>query len=303
MDRIPVLLDTDIGSDIDDAVCLAYLLDQPRCEMLGITTVSGQPRLRAALADAVCRAAGRGEVPIHAGVEHGLLSGAVVQPNVPQAPVLERWSARRPEDFPAHTAIEFLRRTIEARPGEIVLLGIGPMTNLALLFATYPHLPGLLRGVMLMCGIFRTWWHSGHLEWNALCDPAATAIAYRPAIASHRSVPIDVTMRCQLPGPEAIARFQACGGAMGLVADMTGFWGGGRKTVTFHDPLAAVAIFKPELCQWTRGRVAVELDSKRLAGHTHLDPAADGPHEVALEVDPAAFFEEYFAVVGAQPPR
>ena len=40
---IKVLLDTDIGSDIDDAVCLAYLLAQPACELLGITTVSGQP--------------------------------------------------------------------------------------------------------------------------------------------------------------------------------------------------------------------------------------------------------------------
>ena len=49
--RIPVILDTDIGSDIDDAVCLGYLLRQPRCELLGITTVSGQPRVRAAVAD------------------------------------------------------------------------------------------------------------------------------------------------------------------------------------------------------------------------------------------------------------
>jgi len=54
---IPVLLDTDIGSDIDDALALAYLLGQPRCELLGITTVSGRdPRIRASLADAVCRA-------------------------------------------------------------------------------------------------------------------------------------------------------------------------------------------------------------------------------------------------------
>ncbi len=58
MDTLPVLLDTDIGSDIDDAVALAYLLRQPRCELLGITTVSGEPDKRAMLADAVCRAGG-----------------------------------------------------------------------------------------------------------------------------------------------------------------------------------------------------------------------------------------------------
>lgn len=65
-DTIPVLFDTDIGSDIDDAVALGYLLNQPRCELVGITTVSGEARERAALADAICRAAGRRDIPIRA---------------------------------------------------------------------------------------------------------------------------------------------------------------------------------------------------------------------------------------------
>ena len=56
---IKVLLDTDIGSDIDDAVCLAYLLAQPACELLGITTVSGQPEQRAQIASAICKVAER----------------------------------------------------------------------------------------------------------------------------------------------------------------------------------------------------------------------------------------------------
>ena len=52
-DRIPVLFDTDLGSDIDDTVALAYLLTQPRCELLGITTVSSHSQIRAQLCDAV----------------------------------------------------------------------------------------------------------------------------------------------------------------------------------------------------------------------------------------------------------
>ena len=58
-DRLPVIVDTDIGNDIDDAVCLAYLLAQPRCELLGITTVTADPIARARLADVLCRNAGR----------------------------------------------------------------------------------------------------------------------------------------------------------------------------------------------------------------------------------------------------
>lgn len=54
-----ILPDTDIGGDIDDAICLAYLLKEPRCDLLGITTVCGEPEKRAAVADAICRAAGR----------------------------------------------------------------------------------------------------------------------------------------------------------------------------------------------------------------------------------------------------
>lgn len=58
-ERQRILLDTDIGSDIDDALCLAYLLAHPRCELAGITTVSGEPERRAAIASALCRAAGK----------------------------------------------------------------------------------------------------------------------------------------------------------------------------------------------------------------------------------------------------
>ena len=93
-----ILLDTDIGSDIDDAVCLAYLLRQPRCELIGITTVSGRPRERAALADAVCRAAGRTDIPIHAGCSEGILRGTV-QPECPQASILPRFAHRPPGEF------------------------------------------------------------------------------------------------------------------------------------------------------------------------------------------------------------
>jgi len=63
-----ILLDTDIGSDFDDALCLAYLLANPDCELLGITTVTGEGQRRAEMASALCEAAGR-RIPIHVGRE------------------------------------------------------------------------------------------------------------------------------------------------------------------------------------------------------------------------------------------
>src|SRR5215207_7526723 len=110
-----LLLDTDIGSDIDDAVCLAYLLAQPECELLGITTVSGEPEQRAMLASALCRVVSR-QVPIFPGAEAPLL-GRQRQPRAPQASALTRWAHE--ERFPRGQAVEFLRQTIRAHPGEV----------------------------------------------------------------------------------------------------------------------------------------------------------------------------------------
>jgi purine nucleosidase len=77
---------------------------------------------------------------------------------------------------------------------------------------------------------------------------------------------------------------------------MAEVWFQSRPEVTFHDPLAAVSIFNPAVCTYTRGEVTTELLSPELAGLTHFRPAATGPHEVALGVDPAEFFADYFRI-------
>src|SRR5688572_16734417 len=117
-DAIPILLDTDIGSDIDDALALAYLLAQPRCELLGVTTVTGDVAKRAALAQVICDASGRSDIPIHCGASDVLLTGPG-QPDVPESDSIRSFDHR--SDWPPATAIEFLRSTIRSRPGEITL--------------------------------------------------------------------------------------------------------------------------------------------------------------------------------------
>jgi purine nucleosidase len=296
MGAVKVVLDTDIGSDVDDAICLSYLLGQPSCELVGVTTVSGQPRLRAALVDAVCRAAGRGDMAIHSGTEHGI-AASIPQPDVPQATVLERFDHRRPDDFAPNTAVTFLRNVIEAAPGELTLLTIGPMTNAGLLFATYPESARKLAGMMIMGGAYSTSpWVGGAQEWNSYCDPTAAQIVYRTPIASHRSVGLNVTRRCVLDTRESIERFKVLGGPWDVVAAMTDVWGKDADTVTYHDPLAAALIFRPDLCEWRRGRVSIELLSSRYRGATAFDPDDDisAPHQVAEAVDPEKFFAELF---------
>jgi len=289
---VKVILDTDIGSDIDDAVALAYLLAQPECELLGITTVTGESDQRAMLASALCRVAGK-DVPIFPGVEKPLLVPQQ-QPSAPQARALTKW----PHDtkFPRGQAVEFLRETIRRHPGEVVLLTIGPLTNIGLLFAGDREIPSLLRALVMMCGVFTTRLASvGPREWNAMCDPHATAIVYRAAVAVHRSVGLDVTCQVRMQAAELRRRFQA--ERLRPVLDFAEIWFEGRDTVTFHDPLAATTLFDERVCRFERGTVEVELGSDRLSGFTHWRPGGESPpHEVALEVDPSRFFQQYFSV-------
>lgn len=141
-ERIAVLLDTDPGSDIDDVIALAYLLRQPRCDLVGVTTVSGRTEERAGIVDYVLRAAGRGEVPVHAGLA-GPVCGGPGQLEVPQYAAIAGLPHRR--DFERGAAVGFIRETIRKRPGEVVLLTIGPMTNVAAGLLMDPELGGCSR--------------------------------------------------------------------------------------------------------------------------------------------------------------
>jgi len=293
MNTLPVLLDTDIGSDIDDAVALAYLLRQPRCELLGITTVSGEPEKRAMLADAVCRVGGREDIPVHVGAENAWLVPPK-QPNAPQAATLsDRWPHR--EFAKENTAIEFLRQTIRSRPGEITLLAIGPLTNIALLFAMDPEIPALLKSLMLMGG----WFTAPQSEWNILCDPHSAAKVFAAPVLKLTAVGIDVTGRCRLPAGECRRRFAQAGGALELVSAMAEVWFHDVPQIVFHDPLAAALLFDETLCKTEVQQVEIELISPRLLGQTLLVPEAPSkPHQIATDVDPAAFFAHYFKIVG-----
>jgi len=289
---VKVLLDTDIGSDIDDAVCLAYLLAQPECDLLGITTVTGEADKRAMLASVLCKVAGK-QVPIFPGSEKPLLVPQK-QERALQAVALQRWD--HDERFPRGQAVEFLRQTIRKHPGEVILLTIGPLTNVALLFGVDPEIPSLLKSLVTMCGVFTNRLPGvGHLEWNATGDPHATAMVYRAPVGIHRSVGLDVTCQVTMDAKQVRERFRP--DLLQPVLDFAEVWFQGSDKITFHDPLAAATIFDDQICVFQKGAVEVELTSEDLMGMTRWEPGgSDAKHEVALEVDRARFFEHYFSV-------
>ena len=290
-ESIPVILDTDIGSDIDDAIALSYLLKQPRCELLGITTVTGDVAQRSACANVICRTLGRTDVPIHCGASNVLWIGPG-QPEVPQFEFILDLPHRK--EWPQNTAVNFLRETIRSRPGEITLLTIGPFTNIALLFAVDPEIPSLLKGMVSMAGVFFR--EGSKLEWNCLVDPIATAMVYRARPPWHISIGLDVTLQCVMPAAEVRLRFTPP--PLPVVAQMAQTWFSKGWDFTFHDPLAAAILFHPELCTYEDGEVDLVIDpTAEKTGETSLTAVqGNAPHRVAKAVNVAAFFNEYFSV-------
>lgn len=320
---VKIILDTDIGNDVDDALALTYLLKQPKCELLGIITSCGDAQLHAQLTSAVCYAAtGRNDIPIYPGTNNCIIVPQREQ-YVPHAVVLDHW--RHETSFRDNYAIDFVRQAVRDNPGEVVFLEIAPPSNLARALLADSELAALLKGVVLMGGRFgpttaRSWTQrdpakrrqfsafepgdhdeillGGDLEPNACMDPFATAITYQAPIRMHRSVGVDATRQVTM-NREA---FQTALSGKGeeihrLLFEMGNIFINEIGIVTFHDPLPTVTLFREDVCAFTRGRASVELKSEHLRGFTYFEQDDAGPHEVASSVNPAAFFDEFLSVI------
>lgn len=287
-----ILLDTDIGTDVDDAVCLAYLLSHPECELLGITTVTGEADKRASLVSVMCKEAGK-DIPIYPGADRPM-RGVQRQAIAQQAAALPRWPHQT--DFPQGQAVDFLADTIRSHPGEVTLLTIGPLTNVGILFSEHPDVAELLAGLVMMGGNFdETGSEAGRIEWNIACDPAASEVTYKAAVRLHRSLGLNVTQKVMMSADEVRRRYTAP--LLRPVLDMAEIWFAGfYPFITYHDPLAAATIFEPDLCSYQQGTVT--LDNTDKPGKTILQPGGpEAPHQVAMTVDVDRYFEHFFNTV------
>lgn len=292
MNTQKIWLDTDIGSDIDDALALAFLLNRPDCDLLGISTVTEIDNQRAKLASVLCRVAEK-EVPIHPGTRTSLVV-PTPQKTVPQAVALPKYAHQSEFSASAFDAIAAMRAAIYQNPNQVTLLGIGPLTNIALLFAIDPQIPRLLKQLVLMCGHFAP--PDKSCEWNALNDPHATALVYAAPIEKHLSIGLDVTRKVVMQRDEFEEKLaQSKFGAP--IFDMGGAWFQEHDTVTFHDPLAAVIIFEPQICRYQSGHVAIEIADPAIYGFTEWKAEPNESHQVAFEVDTDKFFDVYFATI------
>ena len=264
--RVKVLLDTDIGDDIDDAWALSFCLCHPKVELVGVTTVWGNTEIRAALARMLIERAGR-RVEVVAGSRDGLDRHVALRRPV-YAEALGPEEARLGKG--RTDAIRFMAEMARKYPG-LVLLTIGPLTNAARFAVEFPEEFGLLSRHVMMCG---------HLipgraepEYNAGCDPRATQIAFSTKVPKF-VVGLDVTLKCQL-SEDDLRRLKAKGTPLSnALFEMTRLWQRRTKgTPVMHDPLAAMSIVEEGVVEFEPMRVAVDESGrlKRVAGRPNVN--------------------------------
>jgi purine nucleosidase len=213
---IPLILDVDTG--IDDSLALLYAAASPEVELVAATCVSGNVDARQVAVNtrAVLELAGRPDVEVALGREVPLVRPLETTPET-HGPQGLGYAVLPPPSHPLSErhAVDLIVDEARRRPGELTLITLGPLTNLALALEREPDLPRLLRRYALMGGAFGV---SGNTtpttEWNLHCDPDAAKLvfaAWADAEAADPSIPrplafgLDVTERARIL-PEHVVR-------------------------------------------------------------------------------------------------
>jgi purine nucleosidase len=274
-----VILDTDIGDDIDDAFALALVLRSPEFHLLGITTEFGDTELRARLVDRYLAAVGRSDIPVAAGVETAAAN------HFTQAAY-----ARSEPDRKHLDAVDFLLGQIRAHPGEITLLSIGPLPNVEAAIARDPATFHMLKRVVMMGGSIYRGYDSARSastppepEWNIRCDPAGAQALLHSGVPVFL-LPLDST-QVHLKLPELLGIVKHGSALTDQLTLLYHQWAGSREwpEPTLYDPVAVSYALRPELCPATPMRI--EVDAR---GYTRPGAGAANA-QVCLKLDEGGF--------------
>jgi purine nucleosidase len=197
-----IVLDTDIGTDVDDALTLALALASPELELVAVTTVSGDTALRARIAARLLALAGRADVPVHAGCAQPLAAGGgFAQGGHEGEGILDGG----PDDFSAEPAVDALLRLFRTGDG-LELVAIGPLTNVAVALERDPGLARRVARLTLMGGWMRGVTIRGRslppsIDYNLCSDEAASRRVLSSGIPIRLVTP-DVTVQVWLTGDD-----------------------------------------------------------------------------------------------------
>jgi inosine-uridine nucleoside N-ribohydrolase len=284
-----VIIDTDIGDDVDDAFALALAVKSPELEVEGVTTTFGDTEARARIADRLLGEVGRAEIPVCAG-----------KASTTKNPMSQRaYGERGRFTKNSHAdAVEFMLEQIRKYPGEITLIAIGPLMNVGAAIDKDPAEFKKLKRVVLMGGsVRRGYGDMGYTapvpampEWNILNDIPSAQKLFAAGVPVY-VMPLDST---QLKLDEVKRAWLLSQGTAvtDQLAILYHLWG--QQTPTLFDPMTLAYVLKPELCPATA--MHIRVDDK---GYTREEPGPPNA-QVCLDSNSEDFFRFYLKRVGAK---
>lgn len=287
-----IILDTDIGDDIDDALALGLILGCPEVELVGVTTVFSNVVARARQARSVLACAGGkfAAIPVCAGCGGSMASRPLHNlkdyledrlPNQDSSCLPE--TELHPLD--KRHGVDFLVEKLMA--GDVIPVTIGAMTNLAMALVKDWRLSRKIPRILAMAGEFRR----PMAEWNIKGDPEAARIVFSSGIPID-VIPWEVGMQATF-GQDHLDRLNASPKpmarrlALAIDAWQRAHGVNGEKTKPMphlFDPMTIATFIRPDLCTWKRGTIHVELQGQETYGYTTFQEDVNGLHKVAWDV-------------------
>jgi inosine-uridine nucleoside N-ribohydrolase len=286
--REKVIIDTDIGDDVDDAFALALAVKSPEFEILGVSTAFGETELRAKLVDRFLGELGRSDIPVLAG-----------KPTAATPMSQRRYADGGHFAKSSHgDAAEFLLDQIRKHPGEITLIAIGPLMNVGAAIERDAARFRKLKRVVIMGGSVRKGYgdygYNEHFppspEWNILNDVASAQKLFASGVPLF-VMPLDST-ELKLDEVKRAFLFTRGTALTDQLAILYHLWA--QETPTLFDPMAVAFALKPELCPVTP--LHIRVDEK---GFTREEPGTANA-QVCLQSNPEDFFQFYLRRVGGQ---
>jgi purine nucleosidase len=273
----PVIFDTDIGTDVDDILALAVLARSPELNLIGVTTVYGNTQLRARITKVTCNLLGCTDTDVLIGEQETLTGRQIAWaghegygvPNLDKAEV----SA-------TPGAVDYLLEKANRFAGELEALATGPLTNIGSAIKKDAATFSKLKHLYLMGGAY---WLD-RPEHNIKCDPEAAKIVFESGIPI-TAIGLDITLRVLLEANDVGQIAQLGNGVGALLEDQILRWWELRNITANHphDPLAALAMVRPDLFIFENWDVDVTKEG-RTEGLTRLRQPIKGKTRIGADV-------------------
>jgi purine nucleosidase len=318
-----IVLDTDMGTDVDDALCLARALASPEIELVAVTHVSRDTRLRAAITRRLLELAGRPQVPVHPGCSTPLEGGETFAWFGHEGKGIIESGDVADSSIAQEDSVDALIRLFRSDP-DLELVAVGPLTNVAAALRREPALAKSISRLTIMGGHIRSISYGGHvfrygIDYNLSSDAAAAEVVLTAGIPT-RLVTADVTLQVWMSEGD-LQRLEATGHPfhaalgrairhwtpiMNKIFTHLGARMDADNVAFLHDPLALACAYDESFCTFQD----LYIEPTRLDGIfrslEHRNPIRGAyPMRCALSVDATRFqshFMSRLTSIAAQPP-